>query len=169
MSILAMLLEKETEINMKKYRSAWHEPYKIETLLNKSEIEERLGSQIGVKIILMRTTDFGLLSLDREIKDGKFQISPKLPMNWWLFFHPKIVGEIVETEDDTRIVLMWMEVSITDLLVVLASYTYICYVAQISVLVYASTLCLVAALVTICWQSARKRFGKRLKMLLKGF
>lgn len=78
---------------MKKYRSAWHEPYEIETLLNKSEIEERLGSQIVVKNILMRTTDFGLLSLDREIKVGKFQISPKLPMNWWLFFILRLWGK----------------------------------------------------------------------------
>lgn len=157
---------------MRKYSSAWYEPYKIETLFNQSEIERRLGSQIAVKIILMRLTDDGFLSLDREIKDGQFQISIrmwKLPANWKLFFLPKIVGEIVETEDGTNIVLMRIEVSITDLLVVLGICTFVCFFMRISVLVYAPILWLSVALVTIYWKSARKRFGKRLEMLLKGF
>ncbi|MBD5449461.1 MAG: hypothetical protein HDR28_04765 [Lachnospiraceae bacterium] len=154
------------------YIRAWYEPYKIETLLNQSEIERRLGSQIAVKIILMRLTDDGFLSLDREIKDGRFRISIrmwKLPANWRTFFLPNIEGEIVEAEDDTRIVLMWLEVSIIDLLIFLAIYIFVCFFMQISVLVCASILWLAVGLITIYWQFARKRFGKRLEMLLKGF
>lgn len=154
------------------YIRAWYEPYKIETLLNQSEIERRLGSQIAVKIILMRLTDDGFLSLDREIKDGQFRISIrmwKLPADWRPFFFPNIVGEIVEAEDDTRIVLMWLEVSIIDLLIFLAIYACVCFFMQISVLVCASILWLAVGLITVYWQFARKRFGKRLEMLLKGF
>lgn len=157
---------------MSNYRSAWYEPYKILTLFNQSEIERRLMSQIAVKIILMRVTNNGFLSLDREIKDGKFQISTrmwKFPSNWKLFFHPKIVGEIVETEDGTSIVLMWLEVSITDLLIALAIFTCACFFMKISVWIYAPILWLAIALVTIYWKLARKRYGKRLEMLLKGF
>ena len=154
------------------YIRAWYEPYKIETLLNQSEIERRLGSQLAVKIILMRLTDDGFLSLDREIKDGRFRISIrmwKLPADWRPFFLPKIVGEIIETEDDTRIVLMWIEVRIIDLLFFFAIYTCVCFFMQISVLVCASILWLAIGLITIYWQFSRNRFGKRLKMLLKGF
>lgn len=154
------------------YIRAWYEPYKIETLFNQSEIERRLGSQMAVKIILMRLTDDGFLSLNRKIKDGRFRISIrmwKLPANWRTFFLPNIVGEIVEAEDDTRIVLMWLEVSIIDLLIFLAIYIFVCFFMQISVLVCASILWLAVGLITIYWQFARKRFGKRLKMLLKGF
>lgn len=154
------------------YIRAWYEPYKIETLFTQLEIERRLGSQIAVKIILMRLTDDGFLSLDREIKDGRFRISIrmwKLPADWRPFFFPKIVGEIVETKDDTRIVQMWLEVSIIDLLIVLAIYTCVCFFIQVSVLVCASILWLTVGLITIYWQFARKRFGERLKMLLKGF
>ena len=157
---------------MGKYSRAWYEPYKIETLFNQSEIERRLESQIAVKIILMRLTGDGFLSLNREIKDGQFRISIrmwKLPADWRPFFLPKIVGEIVETEDDTRIVLMWLEVSIIDLLIVLAIYTCVCFFMQISVLVCASILWLAFGLITIYWQFTRIRFGERLKMLLKGF
>lgn len=157
---------------MGKHNRAWYEPYKIETLFNQSEIERRLMSQIAIKIILMRVTDNGFLSLDREIKDGQFRISIrmwKLPANLRPFFLPKIVGEIVETEEGTSIVLMRLEVSITDLLIVLAIYTCICFFMQIGVLVYAPILWLAVALVTIYWQFTRKRFGKRLAMLLKGF
>lgn len=157
---------------MGKYSRAWYEPYKIETLFNQSEIERRLESQIAVKIILMRLTDDGFLSLNREIKDGQFRISMrmwKLPADWRPFFLPKIVGEIVETEDDTRIVLMWLEVSIIDLLIVLAIYTCVCFFMQISVLVYASILWLAIGVITIYWQFARICFGERLKMFLKGF
>lgn len=157
---------------MGKHSRAWYEPYKIETLFKQSEIERRLMSQIAVKIILMRVTDDGFLSLDREIKDGQFRISIrmwKLPAYLRPFFLPKIVGEIVETEDGTSIVLMRLEVSITDLLIMLAISTCICFFMQISVLVYAPILWLAVGLITIYWQLARKRFGKRLAMLLKGF
>ena len=153
-------------------KNKWYEPYKILTLFNQSEIERRLMSPIAAKIILMRVTDNGFLSLDREIKDGKFQISTrmwKFPSNWKLFFLPKIVGEIVETEDGTSIVLMWLEVSITDLLIDLAIYTCVCFFMKISVWVYAPILWLAIVLVTIYWKLARKRYGKRLEMLLKGF
>lgn len=119
------------------------------TPLTPEEIEKRLGS-----------------------KNGKFQISTRmwnLPSNWKLFFLPRLVGEIIETEDGNGIVLMWLEVSITDLLIVLTIYTCICFFMQIGVLVYAPILWLAVALVTIYWQFTRKRFGKRLAMLLKGF
>lgn len=132
---------------MKKYGYAWYEPYKIVSLLGREETERRLGS-----------------------KDGKFQISIKVwnfPSNWKLFFIPKIVGEIIETENGNSIVLMQLAVSITDLLIVLGICTFVCFLMQVSVLIYAPILWIAAALVTIYWKSVRKRFGKRLELLLK--
>lgn len=138
---------KELGINMNKYRGAWYEPYKIVTTLTREETERRLGSI-----------------------DGKFQISSRmwnLPSNWELFFLPKIVGEIIEVEDGTSIVLMRIKVSITDLLLAFVAYTCLCFFMQISVLIYAPILWLAVILIIIYWKSARNRFGKRLEMLLK--
>ncbi len=132
---------------MKKCRGAWYEPYKIMTPLTPEEIEKRLGS-----------------------KNGKFQISTRmwnLPSNWKLFFLPKIAGEIIEAEDGKGIVLIWLKVSIIDLMIALAIYACVCFFMRVSVLIYAPILWVAVALVTIYWKSARNRFGKRLEMLLK--
>lgn len=131
---------------MKKYE-AWYEPYKIITPLTPEEIEKTLGS-----------------------KNGKFQISTRmwnLPSNWKLFFLPKIAGEIIEAEDGKGIVLIWLKVSIIDLMIALAIYACVCFFMRISVLIYAPILWLAVAFVTIYWKSARNRFGKRLEVLLK--
>ena len=132
---------------MKKYRSVWYEPYIIVSPSTREETERRLGS-----------------------KDGKFQISIKVwnfPSNWKLFVIPKIVGDIMETEDGNSIVLMQLAVSITDLLIALGICTFACFFMQVSVLIYAPILWMAAALVTLYWKSVRKRFGKRLERLLK--
>ena len=117
------------------------------TTLTREETERRLGSI-----------------------DGKFQISSRMwnfPSNWKLFFLPKIVGEIIEVEDGTSIVLMRIKVSITDLLIALFAYTCLCFFMQISVLIYAPILWMAVILIIIYWKSARNRFGKRLERILK--
>ena len=83
------------------------------------------------------------------------------------FFLPKIVGEIIESEDGKGIVLMRLRVSVIDLLIALAIYACVCFFMRVSVLIYAPILWTAVAVVTIYWKSARNRFGKRLEMLLK--
>ena len=161
---------RKREKHMGKNKGAWYEPYKIVTPLTQVEIERRLMSEIAVRILLMRSKNDGFLSLEREISNGKFQMSTVMqrqPSQWNFFFLPEIVGDITETEDGSSMVLICLKAYITDLLIVFAVYTCVCILLQIGVFLYALILLPAYALIRLYWKLARNRFGERFEMLLR--
>ncbi len=142
--------------------------YKIETSLNKKEIEKRIRS----KTILKGERIFSYLEdyffFGGTIENGKFmfyplpiQMPPRGSQNPFL---PKISGEIIELDSSHSIVLIQTRIGPAR---IGFFALLIFFFAQTNILIFIVTLCFVVFLLKKYWNFVCKRVGEWLEKLLE--
>lgn len=147
---------------MREYKSAWNEPYKIVTALDKGEVIKRLESQIATNYRWLWRQH---LFYGKKKRDGKYNvyISPQKMSNLLL---PEVVIEAFADSDGKGIVCFRVKPYYQRSGFILTLGTMIFISEQLSVLLYAVCLCLGAFLHIKDWGYVRQCVGKWLEELL---
>ena len=150
---------------MQKNKTAWNEPYKIATALDKGETIKRLESKIGFKNHWHSGLDRPYLFYGIKTGDGKYSvyIASHLMHNPLL---PKVVIEVFADSYGKGIVLFRVKPIYQALNFMLLFGTVIFISERLPVLLYAVCLCLGAFLHINDWGYVRQCVGKWLEELM---
>ena len=150
---------------MQKNKTAWNEPYKIVTALDKGEIIKRLESKIGFKNHWHSGLDRPYLFYGIKTGDGKYSvyIASHLMHNPLL---PKVVIEVFADSYGKGIVLFRVKPYPMSWSFTLAFGTGWFIFTPLPVLLYAVCLCLGAFMYIKDWGYVRQCVGKWLEELM---